>query len=61
MVDLLIREGVGNNPIVWVGHSKGGLYVKQMLVDGTCVSCDIQPPSPPPKLKKSNNFFFLFF
>lgn len=34
MEDLLIRLGVGSNQIVWVGHSKGGLYVKQMLVDG---------------------------
>lgn len=32
--DHLLKLGVGQNPIVWVGHSKGGLFVKQMLVDG---------------------------
>jgi len=34
MVESLLGLGVGQNPIVWVGHSKGGLFVKQMLVDG---------------------------
>lgn len=34
MIENLISLGVGQNPIVWVGHSKGGLFVKQMLVDG---------------------------
>lgn len=34
MTEHLLQLGVGNNPMVWVGHSKGGLYVKQMLVDG---------------------------
>lgn len=33
MMDHLKKLGVGKNPIVWVGHSKGGLFVKQMIVD----------------------------
>jgi hypothetical protein len=34
MMDHLKKLGVGKNPIIWVGHSKGGLFVKQMIVDG---------------------------
>ncbi|XP_039283394.1 uncharacterized protein LOC111063546 [Nilaparvata lugens] len=34
MIEHLVKLGVGNHPIVWVGHSKGGLFVKQMLVHG---------------------------
>nr|CAD7203453.1 unnamed protein product [Timema douglasi] len=33
MMEYLKKLGVGQNPIVWVGHSKGGLFVKQMLID----------------------------
>ncbi|XP_069679722.1 protein SERAC1 isoform X2 [Periplaneta americana] len=33
MMDHLRKVGVGKNPIIWVGHSKGGLFVKQMIVD----------------------------
>lgn len=33
MMDHLKKLGVGKNPIIWVGHSKGGLFVKQMIVD----------------------------
>ncbi|KAL5290717.1 hypothetical protein ACFFRR_010217 [Megaselia abdita] len=34
MADMLIELKVGvDHPIVWVGHSKGGLFVKQILVD----------------------------
>ncbi|KAJ9590455.1 hypothetical protein L9F63_016514, partial [Diploptera punctata] len=33
MMDHLQKLGVGNYPIIWVGHSKGGLFVKQMIVD----------------------------
>lgn len=34
MSDMLIEKGVGKNrPIIWVGHSKGGLFIKQILVD----------------------------
>lgn len=30
-----LRElGVGDKPIIWVGHSKGGLFIKKMLIDG---------------------------
>lgn len=32
MIDSLVEKGVGKHSIFWVGHSKGGLYVKQMLV-----------------------------
>lgn len=34
MMEELLKIGVGKNPIVWVGHSKGGLFAKQMIVDG---------------------------
>jgi hypothetical protein len=34
MMHHLKKLGVGKNPIIWVGHSKGGLFVKQMIVDG---------------------------
>lgn len=34
MIEHLVKLGVGRHPIIWVGHSKGGLFVKQMLVHG---------------------------
>ncbi|XP_050312672.1 protein SERAC1 [Anthonomus grandis grandis] len=34
MTDELMRHRVGERPIVWVGHSKGGLYIKQILLYG---------------------------
>lgn len=35
MTDMLIKNNVGvGNPIIWVGHSKGGIFIKQILVDG---------------------------
>lgn len=34
MLKLLIANNVGvNRPIIWVGHSKGGLYIKQIIVN----------------------------
>lgn len=35
MTDMLIEKNVGvGHPIVWVGHSKGGIFIKQIIVDG---------------------------
>lgn len=34
MISLLRDVHVGHNPITWVGHSKGGLFIKQILVHG---------------------------
>lgn len=34
MLKLLTEHRIGvNRPIVWIGHSKGGLYIKQMIVN----------------------------
>lgn len=34
MQEMLIEKEVGKgHPIVWVGHSKGGIFIKQMIVD----------------------------
>jgi len=34
MISLLRNVQVGQYPITWVGHSKGGLFIKQILVHG---------------------------
>lgn len=39
MISLLRDFNVGHNPITWVGHSKGGLFIKQILIHGTDFSC----------------------
>lgn len=34
MTELLIEKRVGcGQPIIWVGHSKGGIFIKQIIVD----------------------------
>lgn len=34
MTQLLLEKGVGvGRPIIWVGHSKGGIFIKQIIVD----------------------------
>lgn len=34
MIDVLVKYNIGENrPIIWVGHSKGGLYIKQIIVN----------------------------
>lgn len=35
MIEELVRVGVGRRPIVWVGHSKGGLFIKQIILNAT--------------------------
>lgn len=35
MQDELLELGVGKRPIVWVGHSKGGLYIKQIILNAS--------------------------
>ncbi|KAL1505947.1 hypothetical protein ABEB36_005390 [Hypothenemus hampei] len=34
MMEELLAHDVGSRPIVWVGHSKGGLFIKQIILDG---------------------------
>ncbi|XP_026744903.1 uncharacterized protein LOC113506260 [Trichoplusia ni] len=33
MIEQLLALGVGERPVVWVGHSKGGLFIKQIYCE----------------------------
>ncbi|RZC32867.1 SERAC1, partial [Asbolus verrucosus] len=33
MINELTHLGVGSKPIIWVGHSKGGLFIKQIILN----------------------------
>lgn len=33
IIQQLMTLGVGEKPIVWVGHSKGGLFIKQLMIE----------------------------
>ncbi|CAH1175580.1 unnamed protein product [Phaedon cochleariae] len=33
MLQELVKINVGKRPIVWVGHSKGGLFIKQIMIN----------------------------
>ncbi|ETN61461.1 ribonuclease p/mrp subunit [Anopheles darlingi] len=55
MSDLLIAKGVGRgHPIVWVGHSKGGIFIKQILVD----AWESGRPAAEPLWRMSRGTFF---
>lgn len=41
MIKLLVKHQIGvNRPIVWIGHSKGGLYIKQIIVNALTENLD---------------------
>ncbi|XP_073814813.1 uncharacterized protein isoform X2 [Musca autumnalis] len=55
MAELLIQHRVGyGHPIVWVGHSKGGLFIKQIIVD----AWESGRPATAPFLRSSRGVFF---
>ncbi|EAA03866.5 AGAP011045-PA [Anopheles gambiae str. PEST] len=55
MSDLLIAKGVGRgHPIVWVGHSKGGIFIKQILVD----AWESRPAAEPLWQSSRGTFFY---
>ncbi|XP_058466765.1 uncharacterized protein LOC131439585 [Malaya genurostris] len=55
MADMLIAKGVGKgHPIVWVGHSKGGIFIKQIIVD----SWESGRPAAEPLWRSSRATFF---
>ncbi|XP_062564753.1 uncharacterized protein LOC134227358 [Armigeres subalbatus] len=55
MADMLISKGVGKgHPIVWVGHSKGGIFIKQIIVD----AWESGRPAAEPLWRSSRGTFF---
>lgn len=55
MADMLIAKGVGKgHPIVWVGHSKGGIFIKQIIVD----AWETGRPAAEPLWRSSRGTFF---
>lgn len=36
IIQQLLELGVGDKPIIWVGHSKGGLFIKQIMLECKC-------------------------
>ncbi|XP_067618294.1 uncharacterized protein [Eurosta solidaginis] len=55
MTELLIQHRVGyGQPIVWVGHSKGGLFIKQIIVD----AWECGRPAVAPLWRSSRGVFF---
>uniref|UniRef100_A0A1Q3FNX4 Putative ribonuclease p/mrp subunit n=1 Tax=Culex tarsalis TaxID=7177 RepID=A0A1Q3FNX4_CULTA len=55
MADMLIAKGVGKgHPIVWVGHSKGGIFIKQIIVD----AWESGRPAAEPLWRSSRGTFF---
>ncbi|XP_037948400.1 uncharacterized protein LOC119679886 isoform X3 [Teleopsis dalmanni] len=55
MAELLIKHQVGyGHPIIWVGHSKGGLFVKQIIVD----AWESGKPSMAPFWRSARGCFF---
>ncbi|XP_017489647.1 PREDICTED: uncharacterized protein LOC108377868 [Rhagoletis zephyria] len=55
MTELLIKHRIGyGQPIVWVGHSKGGLFIKQIIVD----AWESGRPAVAPLWRSSRGVFF---
>ncbi|XP_021711054.1 uncharacterized protein LOC5564131 [Aedes aegypti] len=55
MANMLIEKGVGKgHPIVWVGHSKGGIFIKQIIVD----AWESGRPAAEPLWRSSRGTFF---